>query len=63
VPVSRVSNRLLRVRCNDVDVDRNYGCPVNGWKYEFGSKNLALAVGTLPEWLDENVHSVYCAHI
>jgi hypothetical protein len=41
----------------------NHGCPANGWKYEFGSKDTALGVGELPEWLDQKIHSVYCAQI
>ncbi|OAL03057.1 hypothetical protein IQ06DRAFT_346023 [Phaeosphaeriaceae sp. SRC1lsM3a] len=38
----------------------NKGCPADGDKYEFGSKDLTLAVGKLPEWLDQKIHSVYC---
>ncbi|KAH7385429.1 hypothetical protein DE146DRAFT_759667 [Phaeosphaeria sp. MPI-PUGE-AT-0046c] len=41
----------------------NKGCPATGDKYEFGSKDLTLAVGKLPEWLDRKIHSVYCAQL
>ncbi|KAF1912981.1 hypothetical protein BDU57DRAFT_541676 [Ampelomyces quisqualis] len=39
----------------------NNQCPASGIKYEFGSKDLALAVGELPEWLDMRIKSVYCS--
>jgi hypothetical protein len=41
----------------------NHGCPANGWKYEFGSKDTALGVGELPEWLNQKIHSIFCAQI
>jgi hypothetical protein len=37
-----------------------WGCPVDGQNYEFGSKDQALAVGALPDWLDYKIHSVWC---
>tara|TARA_R110002003_G_scaffold296_9_gene18684 strand:- start:8652 stop:8789 length:138 start_codon:yes stop_codon:yes gene_type:complete len=41
-------------------VNSIWGCPADGQNYEFGSKDQALAVGALPEWLDYKIHSVWC---
>jgi hypothetical protein len=42
-------------------VDSEYGCPTNGYKYEFGSKTAMMGARSLPDFLDQKIHSVYCA--